>query len=281
MIRIILTNLVLVMTVVGTFHDLSPVDLLALGDQALASGESDRAIDNYKQGIEELTDEESLVTALTLHTNLGTALSSIGKDEEAIEYYRNALVIHSEEIDDIVDDEVKSDAMSISAQASFFLGIVYQELGQPQKSADAYVFANTLDPYHWASLANLGSVLHDDLKQHEDALLAYNKAFEILTQTQHEPTDPPEEPRQILSQLQYRMGLAIIHDPTRKCALMDDPDTPVPCQEMAANAFSMALKFDSNNENAKHMLATITADATLTRASNSYVKDLFDDYAHK
>jgi predicted TPR repeat methyltransferase len=50
---------------------------------------------------------------------------------------------------------------------------------------------------------------------------------------------------------------------------------------MAANAFSLAMQYDPDNESAKHMLATVTADATMKRASNVYVKSLFDDYAHK
>ena len=48
---------------------------------------------------------------------------------------------------------------------------------------------------------------------------------------------------------------------------------------MAKYAFDLAVKYDSANESAKHMLATLTADATMKRASNTYVKSLFDDYA--
>ena len=220
-------------------------------------------------------------SALSLQTNLGTALSSLGLEEEAVESYRSAVLQYTEGIKEIVDDTFKKDATDIAAQASFFLGMAYQDLDQPWKAADAYAYANTLDPYHWASLANLGAVLHDDLRQHGDALLAYNKAFDVLTQTAVEPTDPPAEPRYILSQLQYRIGLAITHDPNRKCAMMDDPTKEVSCNEMAANAFSLAMQYDPSNESAKHMLATVTADATIKRASNVYVKSLFDDYAHK
>ncbi|MGK3741742.1 MAG: putative TPR repeat methyltransferase [Bacillariaceae sp.] len=50
---------------------------------------------------------------------------------------------------------------------------------------------------------------------------------------------------------------------------------------MANHAYSLAVQYDSDNESAKHMLATLTADATMKRASNKYVKDLFDYYAHK
>jgi predicted TPR repeat methyltransferase len=57
------------------------------------------------------------------------------------------------------------------------------------------------------------------------------------------------------------------------------PAQEVDCQELAANAFSTAVDMDSNNEGAKHMLASVTADATMKRASNSYVEELFEGYA--
>jgi len=112
----------------------------------------------------------------------------------------------------------------------------------------------------------------------DEALQAYNKAYEILTEHDN-PTDPPSEPRYVLSQLQYRIGLCLSQESNRKCATTDDPQTEVSCREMAAHAFSKAVEFDSNNLQAKYMLASITADATMKRADNSYVKDLFDQYA--
>lgn len=59
----------------------------------------------------------------------------------------------------------------------------------------------------------------------------------------------------------------------------DDPNTPVDCKELATHAFSLSVEYDRSNEAAKHMLATLTADSTVERASNEYVKSLFDDYA--
>ena len=61
----------------------------------------------------------------------------------------------------------------------------------------------------------------------------------------------------------------------------DNPEKEVPCSELAANAFSLALKYDPGNESAQHMLATVTADYTMKRASNKYIKQLFEDYAEK
>lgn len=260
----------------------SPEEYLSRGDQALSNDEIEVAIGIYQDGLKVLDeDESSLVTAVSLYTNLGTALSTVGKHEEAIEIYKKGLLTFDSQIDDIVEKQVVLDAKAVSAQASFFLAMEYQEINEIGKAADAYAFANTLDPNHWASLANLGAVLYDDLKEDSESLVAYNKALEILTSGDVEPTDPPEDPEYVLSELHWRIGLCLTRNPNRKCAKAEDPQQEVSCGEMAKHSFSMALKFNPSNEFAKHMLATLTADATMTRASNVYVKSLFDDYAGK
>jgi len=259
-------------------------EFLEQGDAALSQDRSTEAIGYYKQGLqvmEESTKEESLISILSLHTNMATALSSVGQNQEAADYYKKPLVAYANKIDSITDEDVKKDATDIAAQASFFLGMVYQDLEQYRDSVDAYSQAHVLDPNHWASLANLAAVLHDSMSQHRQALRAYNQAYEILTSPIFEPTDAPAEPRYILSQLQYRIGLCISHDLNAKCAMEDAPDKQVSCKELATNAFARAIEYDPDNESARHMLATITADATMSRASNTYIKSLFDDYAQK
>jgi tetratricopeptide (TPR) repeat protein len=273
--------LLLFLIPINCSQELTSDDCLSFGDDALSNGSYQKAIEHYKDGIESLTDDESLLTIISLETNLATALSSIGLNEEAVDHYRKAISTYAEEIDEIVDKETEQYAKEITSQASFFLGMVLQDLNESRKAVDAYGYTIVLDPNHWASLANLGSVLHDQLRLHDEALEAYNKAYEILTRTDVEPTDSPAEPRFVLSQLQYRIGLCLGHDLDRKCALTDDPDKPVSCKEMATHAFSLAVQYDSDNESAKHMLATLTADATMRRASNTYIKNLFDDYAQK
>ena len=267
---------------------------LMQGDQSLATGENEQAIGFYTKGVQLIEQDEdneiSLLTILSLFTNLATALSAQGDNEKAAEAYQNGLLAYKEIISEIVDKDVKEEASNIAAQTSFFLGMVYQDLGQPGDAVDAYVYAHSLDPMHWASLANLGSVLHDDLADHSRALKAYNEAYAILTVPNsqgQEPTDPPPEPKFILSQLQYRIGLCLSHDVTRQCFVQNDgegdsseaTETPVDCSEQAAHAFSLAVDYDPDNESAKHMLATMTADATMKRASNTYIQTLFDDYA--
>jgi predicted TPR repeat methyltransferase len=253
---------------------------LSLGDDALASDRTQEAIMFYDKGINSLKPEaSSLVTSLSLFTNLGTALSSVGQNTEAIDAYRKGLQVFDAKIDDVIDKNVKVDANMIAAQNSFFLGMVYEELEDYEKSANAYSFANTLDRLHWSSMANLGALLADHLRQLDEALAAYNKAYEILTQSEREPTDAPALPEYVLAELQYRIGYILMLNPERKCALTDKPDKEVSCSEMATHAFSLALKYRPDHESAKHMLATLTADATMTRASNEYISQLFDEYA--
>ena len=240
--------------IVGATADAQADAYLAQGDEALSQGIFDAAIAHYQDGAKLISDEDSLETVLSLYTNLGTALSSIGRDEEAVKQYEKAVLVYKEKSDDVTEASHQEDIKAITSQAAFFLGMVYQDLDQPRDAADAYQFASSLDPLHWASFANLGSVLHDSLSMHRQAVEAYNSAYALITEKYSECTDPPDDPRSVLSQLQYRIGLCITHDPNQRCAVVDNPDKEMSCNELAANAFSMAIEFDETNESARHML---------------------------
>jgi predicted TPR repeat methyltransferase len=248
------------------------------GDESLASNDFNAAIRHYKEAIQQIKEVDSIISILSVYTNLATALSASGDEYEAVKFYRDAILYHSEHIEQVVDERERNEASNIAAQAAFFLGMTHEELKNYRKAADAYAYAATLDEYHWASYANLGAILQDHLKESAEALAVYNKALDILTQTSVEPTDPPEYPKLVLSQLHYRIGLAITYAEKQKCVRQDNQDE-VPCKEMAANSFKIAIELDPNNEEARHMLASVTADATFTRASNTYVTKLFEDYA--
>jgi predicted TPR repeat methyltransferase len=259
---------------------------LSRGSEALTVGNNQQAIEFYQQGLQLIfdgdTENAALITTLSLYTNLATAYSAIGKDEAAAQAYQNALTFYKE--NGIGDSAMHSEAASIAAQAAFFLGMVYQDLGHAADAVDAYTAAQAFDPLHWASFANLGSVLHDSLSDHSRALTAYYQAYSILTDPHgQEPTDPPPEPSFILSQLQYRIGLCLMnHDTeTRKCVIQQvhGETTVVDCRLQAAHSFSLAVEYDPTNEAARHMLATTTADATMKRAANTYIATLFDYYA--
>eukprot|EP00525_Craspedostauros_australis_P008601 CAMPEP_0198133792 /NCGR_PEP_ID=MMETSP1442-20131203/59749_1 /TAXON_ID= /ORGANISM="Craspedostauros australis, Strain CCMP3328" /LENGTH=438 /DNA_ID=CAMNT_0043794925 /DNA_START=22 /DNA_END=1338 /DNA_ORIENTATION=+ len=216
---------------------------------------------------------------MSLHSNLGTALSSQGMNKDASVHYKKAITTYLAQIEDIVDNDMLSSAKDIASQSAFYLGMVYQDSQQPQLAIQGYKFAIDLNPNHWSAFANMASVLFDQLKLPEDALWAYNQVYALLTDMDNDDIERPAHPEPILSQIQYRIGLCLTADDERKCAMEDAPDQEIDCQQMAAHAFSLALQYDENNEAAKHMLASVTADATVERASNSYIKSLFDEYA--
>ena len=267
---------------------------------------------------------------LSLYTNVATAYSEWPYDndndqhiQQAMEYYQRAIRLYQHYDSQTrqtgtnqQESPQETSCRQIAAQACFYLGMVHQDLPSNEdnnetnkrnhisEALDAYRQAQEWDPYHWAAYANAGSLFHDQVRDFRRALQAYNQAYTILTQQAPLATDPPPHVEYVLSQLQYRIGLCIAHDPTQTCALPkqeeggggtetvqstdnteenneteDDTVVVVDCQEMAAHAFSLAVKYDDTNESAKHMLATLTADATMKRASNEYVQTLFDDYA--
>ena len=297
-------------------NEASLSQLLARGDEQLMANDVPKAIKTYEEGVQliellrlenpptsstKLTDAPALMESLSIYTNLGTAYSVMMEynpplyQSKTIQAYRKALQLHQERVDNGKRNEIKNkDGIKtinqVAAQAAFFLGMEYQDLAQFDNSMNAYGLAYTLDNNHWASMANLGALFHDFsggddeqfsfAKRMEEALTAYNKAYEILTQTTEEPTDYPNDVNFILSQLQYRIGIILSHDLKRTCLHADTQDE-VDCQQMATYAFQLAVDYDGSNQPAKHMLASLTADATVVRASNEYVTELFEQYAKK
>jgi predicted TPR repeat methyltransferase len=244
------------------------------------NGSFEEAVFAYGKGVDHLLEKDSLIVAISLYTNLGTAQYTIGRLDDAAASYRTALLRYAAHKGE--SRREKADLDSISASASFYLGMVCQDQKLAQDAIDAYKLAHSLDPHHWSALANLGSVYQELLMRFEDALSAYNQAYTLLVNSDNITLiDAPIEPRFILSQLQYRIGVCIQHfiGSGRSCVVQGEANKAVDCKELATHAFSSALGYDMDNESARHMLATLTADGEMKRASNKYVKSLFDDYA--
>ena len=141
----------------GDGGKLSSEECLSLGNSALSENAYTKAILSYEQGIAALQDGEPLLTILSLETNLATAYSYIGgKDEKAFEHYGKAISAYKEQIDEIVDEEIVGDAQAITSQASFFYGMVLQDV-DASKSVEMYKYSVKLDPNLWAGWANLGA----------------------------------------------------------------------------------------------------------------------------
>jgi tetratricopeptide (TPR) repeat protein len=186
----------------------SPTAYLKQGDAFLMADSYDDAIAAYEKGIALLSQDESLAVALSLETNLGTAFYSSDRLDDAAASYQGALTNYQSHLSTDKRMLHEDDLKSIAASAAFYLGMVYQDIGEGLDAVEAYQLAISLDPLHWSALANLGSVFQDILVNYDRALQAYNQAYLILANAEEAapPTDMPKEPRFILSQLQYRIG---------------------------------------------------------------------------
>mmetsp|Transcript_3382 Transcript_3382/g.6861 ORF Transcript_3382/g.6861 Transcript_3382/m.6861 type:complete len:477 (-) Transcript_3382:30-1460(-) len=244
-------------------------DLINAGVEAMETGDFHLAVKHLKAATDMI--EEIDAVDVFVFVNLGTALGEIGQKTLSVAQYRKALDIQPENVD-----------------AHYFLGLTLQDMGRMREAADAYAAAASRDRMHWESMSNLGAVLLD-LSDYSGSTAAFSEAIDILEQREVEPTNAPYDPLPILSQLHYRRGMALSSGSNGKnregvCVVQGEEGggsgrKDVDCGEMAKYSFNAAVRYDENNEAAKHMLAALTADATMSRASNTYVKGLFDEYA--
>ena len=167
----------------------SAEDYLGLGNAALMEDANARAIDLYEQGIASLalqqlgskerqdstststsTSSSTLVTRVSLETNLATAYSAIeGMRDSAYEHYEAAIRAYYDYKSSTSETEGKrnqgkaetetpdlDDARSIVSQAAFFYGMELQD-HNARKATEMYGNAVRLDPELWAAWANLGA----------------------------------------------------------------------------------------------------------------------------
>mmetsp|Transcript_15379 Transcript_15379/g.26263 ORF Transcript_15379/g.26263 Transcript_15379/m.26263 type:complete len:553 (+) Transcript_15379:45-1703(+) len=291
--------------------------------QVAEVGKLEEAIEAYKQGVETLPaecdksfDKKQAQIILSLHTQLGQALSYAGDLQSAIDSFRSACICQRE-----WSEGGKNEALNQLASKSYFsLGMAYQESAssatdegkqreQLELSVRAYGHATKLDPLYWSSYANLGVILADvgqdgngnkvkSLEMYEEGILAYQKAIDILTGADGSnsiPTDPPENVREVVAELQYRIGLCLVpylfspdsddetggEDNERDCTLtVESKPITRSCLELAAYQFNRAAQYDALHVGAQNALVLVTADASFGMSTDvKKVEALFEDYA--
>lgn len=300
-------------------------DYLLKGDRALTANRLEEALDQYTKGIallpeqwttqDDVQDEptdiptaKEMEQIMSLHTNYATALSLIeGSSLAVINAYRIACICYRKwkRSTDNPDDEAPK---KVAVQSFFFLAMTYQDLASAggketqeeylQQAVKAYAAATKLDPLHWSSYANMGVVLADvgldaegnpaaSLELFEEGVLSYQKAIELLG-GKDKPTDPPENTTDVVSELNYRIGLCLVPFlfNTDGSQEYNDKQCDLPgvaeqrsCFELAAYQFQMALQ-SGPHEGALNALTLVTADATFGMSTDvTKVKRLFEDYA--
>jgi tetratricopeptide (TPR) repeat protein len=141
----------------------SPEDCLVQGNAALGQDDYATAVRWYEAGIEAMgaegdENEFSLVTAVSLETNLATAYSATGEPnhlEAAMEHYESAIAAY-ELGNSNTNDVDETEARAIVSQTAFFYGMELQEVNV-RRSIEMYGKAVQLDPELWAAWANLGA----------------------------------------------------------------------------------------------------------------------------
>jgi predicted TPR repeat methyltransferase len=293
--------------------------------QVAEVGKLEEAIEAYRQGVGKLPttcdkslDKKQAQVILSLYTQLGQALSYADDWEKAIDSFRKACICQRE-----WSEGGKNDALNqLASKAYFSLGMAYQESAssatdegkqreQLELSVRAYGHATKLDPLYWSSFANLGVVLADvghdgngnkvkSLEMYEEGILAYQKAIDILTganvseedRSSSTPTDPPENVREVLAELNYRIGLCLVPflfspssddetDGERQCTLtIDSKPITRSCLELSAYQFNKASQYDPLHAGAQNALVLVTADASFGMSTDiEKVQALFEDYA--
>jgi len=134
---------------------------------------------------------------------------------------------------------------------------------------------------------------------YEEGILAYQKAIDILTGADGSnsiPTDPPENVKEVVAELQYRIGLCLVpflftpdsNNETddddyseRECTLtIDSKPITRSCLELAAYQFNKAVKYDALHVGAQNALVLVTADASFGMSTDvKKVEALFEGYA--
>jgi tetratricopeptide (TPR) repeat protein len=126
-----------------------------LGTDGGELGKYQEAIESYKQAIRINPDDEYA------HNNLGVAYRKLGKYEEEIESYKQAIRINPDDRD-----------------AHNNLGLAYGELGKHKKEIESYKQAIRINPDYVNAHYNLGNA-YGELGKYQEAIESYKQVIRI------------------------------------------------------------------------------------------------------
>ena len=236
----------------STAHMKAAHDNYLIGNTYFEQGDISQAILHYRTALATNPKHSDC------WTNLGNAFSS-------------AMHYHPDHRDTLYSEGTKAYQAALEAnpkhvEANFNMGVLHHTMDDIPKAIVSYERAIQLDPKHYDALSNLGSARHKQ-QDLDGAIHAYQGAIELVTQM-----NPVQVEQTQVSMLYYLLGAALSALPSHRCK-------GASCAEYAAQKLRVALRYNPNNEEAKHALSALVADPSITTASNAYIKSLFDEYA--
>lgn len=223
-------------------------------------GQLDQAEIAFRNALALMPDEAPIAQ------NLGRILHKLARNEEAEQEYRRSIKL----------DPLRADTY-------YNLGRLLQDQNKVSDAADMLHEATRLNPEHVAAHSVLADLLYDQ-QMLEPALALYRRVIDL---TPHDAYSHFHVGK-VLETLQ-RNDEAI--ESYRRAAEIDKESTAA--REALARTFHKAgrhseavsslsdwLAQDPNNPLAAHMLASLGASDTPDRASDGYIRDTFDRFAH-
>jgi predicted TPR repeat methyltransferase len=217
------------------------------------------AVASYRRALEINSD------ASPVHYNLGHALQRQGQFEAAIDAYEASLASGTD-----------------NGDTYYNIGHARHDLGDLEAAESAYRRAIESDPKHYRACSSLGNVLFDQSRMTEAEEL-FRQALEIEPDSAADHFNVGR-----VCEVQGKLQDAI--DAFRE-SLGLNPLSPITYEHLvglenklngpnsAAKVFDQWLAFMPGNPVALHLQAALNGDQTVSRASDEYVRTVFDGFA--
>jgi len=262
--------------------NLSPEEFLVLGEQAILEEDDLMAIELLERGLVALANDEtkSLLTGLSLETNLAEVYVAIQDHETAFRHYESAIEAYGMAVSTgaVVDDDEDGAVDVATVMASRAMMSYASELidVDDEKALEMYQRAVATNSGLWLGWARMARFL-EQFGDFEGAIEAFRKAFQILKE-HPDPTDADQfenedEKNLTLSHLQLAIAVAACdyHGTA-------DPEKPLHCEPFAVEALRLAVQLDPTNIDARQILASADSEGGI-KAEDLRFEDFFDDFA--
>jgi predicted TPR repeat methyltransferase len=235
------------------------------------------------------------------HKNLGVALKAAGKIDEAISAYREAIALkpdYAEAHKNLgnalyhkgqLSDAIAAYRQAIALQPGFSealgsLGVALRENGQSDEAVAACRHAVALKPANPEAHNNLGNALHDK-GQFAEAISSYRTAIQLKSDFAPACNNlgialhANGQPEEAISA--YRKATELKPDYADAFGNLAHALKDQGRFDEAIAAYRKAIELKPDSPDWQHVVAALTGDHSPITTPASYVRNLFDPYAHE